>query len=657
MSEPLRELVERSNRIGADPALVIYGGGNTSAKGVILDHLGREQHVMWVKGSGADMRGSTSADYPALRLADLLPLQTREAMDDEEMTDLVSRALMDPGARRPSIETLLHAFLPFAHIDHVHADAICALTNHAEGPRITREALGEDFAYVDWTRPGFALSKQVGDLAHFQGVVLAHHGLITWSDTSDACLERTLEVVAQARAFVDAHRLAVGSPPLHETIPHDELDRLLLELRGAVSGTGRRVLRVDDRLRSIADRPDLGGILAGGTSSADHMLRIKPLSLAIADRSQARSAVQGYARDYLAYVERHQSQMPAGCVAHDPMPRVMLVPGLGAVTAAANEAEAGLLADIALHTHQVAADALDAFGSAEPLPEQDIFDFDYWPMELFKLSLKPSPPAFAGHVFVVTGAASGIGLGISRYLAGLGASLVLADLDADGLERLSAELVDLKAPRPRLAVGDQSDPQVVTATVQAAVRAFGGLDGIVANAGIGVGGTLEELPVETWEAGLRINLTSAFLITQQAIRAMKAQGIGGSLVYVASKNAFGPGAGFGGYSVSKAGMIQLMRIAALEGGGHGIRANAVNPDAVFDNSQLWAGGIREERAAAHGVRPEELEDFYAQRNLLKARVRSLDVAQAVAYLLSGDSSRTTGAVIPVDGGVAAAFPR
>ncbi|MBU6243923.1 MAG: SDR family oxidoreductase [Actinomycetales bacterium] len=657
MTEPLRQLVERSNRIGDDDTLVVYGGGNTSAKGVLIDHLGREQQVMWVKGSGADMRGSTAGDYPALRMDDLLPLRDRDQMSDEEMTDLVARALLDPGARRPSIETLLHAFLPFAHIDHVHADAICALTNHAEGARVTREALGEGFAYVDWIRPGFQLSRMVGELAHYDGVVLAHHGLITWAEDSDACLARTLAVVDQARAFVRANAIAAGPAPRHDDIPEEELERLLLELRGAVSQAGRRVLRVDERLRAIADRADLPVIVAGGVSSADHMLRIKPFSLAIQDLGAARGAVDSYAQDYLAYVERQRALMPDGFGPHDPMPKVMLVPGLGAITTGSSSAEAAMVADIACHTHLVAATIADAFGAPQALPEAEIFGFDYWPMELYKLTLRPAPPRFAGHVFVVTGAASGIGLGISRYLAGLGASLVLADLDGDGLERLGSELTDAGCARPQLAVGDQSDEAVVRATIRAGIRAFGGIDGIVANAGIGVGGTLDELPVEKWEAGLRINLTSAFLLTQQAIRAMKAQGIGGSLVYIASKNAFGPGAGFGGYSVSKAGMIQLMRIAAIEGGKSGIRANAVNPDAVFDNSLLWAGGIREERAAAHGIQPEELEDFYASRNLLNARVRSLDVAQTVAYLLSADSSRTSGAVIPVDGGVAAAFPR
>ncbi|MFM8894082.1 MAG: class II aldolase/adducin family protein, partial [Actinomycetales bacterium] len=281
MSDPLAELVDRSNRIGADPALVVYGGGNTSAKGRIVDHLGRVQEVMWVKGSGADLRGSTSRDYPALRMADLLGLRDRQDLDDEEMTDLVARALVDPGVRRPSIETLLHAFLPFPHIDHVHADAVCALTNHAQGPQVVRQALGEGFAYVDWVRPGFALSKQVGELAHLEGVVLAHHGLITWADTSEACLERTLQVVQRAAQFVQEHRIPAGPPPRHQDIPPEELDRLLLQVRGAVSGTGRRILRVDERLRSVADRPDLAAVVAGGTSSADHMLRIKPFSLAL----------------------------------------------------------------------------------------------------------------------------------------------------------------------------------------------------------------------------------------------------------------------------------------------------------------------------------------------------------------------------------------
>jgi len=657
--KPLHELVDRSNRIGDDPSLVVYGGGNTSAKGTIIDHLGRQQRVMWVKGSGADMRGSIDSDYPALRLSELTALRDRGEMSDEEMTDLVTRALIDPGARRPSIETLLHAFLPFAHIDHVHADAICALTNHAEGERITREALGEGFAYVDWIRPGFELSKIVGELAHYEGVVLAHHGLVTWAEESDTCYRRTIDVVDSARAFVDAHSIAAGPPPRHDDLPDDELEKLLLHLRGALSRTGHQILRVDDRLRGIADDPRVDTIVAGGVSSADHMLRIKPLSMALSatDAESVSNAVDGYRMSYESYVERNADLMPEGFTGHDPMPRVTLVPGVGAITTGQHRKEAEVAADIAVHTHSVAQTVLNAFGEPQPLSDAETFRFDYWPMELYKLSLKPAPAEFAGRVVIVTGSASGIGRGIALSLARLGCSVALADLDSSGLDAVASMIVNAGGPEPITLAGDQSDPAVVQRTVGSTIRHFGGIDGVVMNAGIGVTGSLTELTDEQWRSAMDINLTSAFMLTRESMRAMKEQGIGGSLVYVASKNAFGPGANFGAYSVSKAGMVQLMRIAALEGGGGGIRANAVNPDAVFDNSGLWDSGLREERAAAHGIAPEDLEDFYASRNLLKRRVTTADVAASVEFLLSDRSSRTTGSVMTVDGGVAGAFPR
>ncbi len=657
MSTPLEQLVQRSNEIGDDSSLVVYGGGNTSAKGVLVDHLGRAQRVMWVKGSGADMRGSSSADYPALRLDDLLPLLGRDAISDEEMTDLAARALLDPGARRPSIETLLHAFLPHTHIDHVHADAICALTNHAEGRRIVAEALGDGFAYVDWMRPGFTLSKVVAELGDRDGVVLAHHGLITWGESSDECRQRTEAAVDRARAFLGALPLRVEAPPRVADMPEEEVERLLLRLRGCMSRTGRRVLRIDTRLRAAADHPLLPEIVAGGVSSADHMLRIKPRSAVSTSPDTAADDIDGYAADYSAYVERNSEAMPEGFGMHDPMPRVVLVPGLGAVTTGATLRDAEVAADIALHTHGVAATVADRIGTPVGLDDRETFRFDYWPMELYKLTLRPPAPDLAGFIAIVTGSASGIGRGIALELAARGASLVLADLDGAGLEEAGASIREAGGTAPVLVAGDQSNESVVEDTVRQAVRTFGGLDGAVINAGIGVTGTLDELTLDQWDAAMRINLASGFLMTRAAMRVIKEQGSGGSLVYVASKNAFGPGAGFGAYSVSKAGMVQLMRIAALEGGAAGIRANAINPDAVFDNSRLWDGGLREERAAAHGIAPEELEDFYAARNILKRRVTTVDVARTAAFLLSDASSRTTGAVIPVDGGVAGAFPR
>ncbi|MEY3076845.1 MAG: hypothetical protein RLZZ131_971 [Actinomycetota bacterium] len=651
---PLEELVSRSQRIGSDQSLVVYGGGNTSSKGEIKDHLGRLRKVLWVKGSGADMQYAIDRDYPALYLEELLALEEFKEMNDDLMVDYVTRALVDPTSRRPSIETLLHAFLPARHIDHVHADSICALTNHEKGESATREALGEGFAYVDWIRPGFELSKLVGTLKDYEGVVLAHHGLVVWDENSDRCYQKTIDAVAKADRYLDALTKRPESKFTHRDVSNSELREILLKLRGKIGK--RQVLKVDKRLAEISKRQDLKEIVAGGASSADHMLRIRPFSLAL-DPAKLEVGVDQYRNNYQAYFDRHKETLPAGYSSHGNDPKVILYPGVGAITAAPTSKENQMLGDIAFHTHSVAARVRDCFGQGRTIPESEIFGFDYWPMELFKLKSRPAPKTFEGHIFIVTGAGSGIGRGIAIHLAKNGANLLLADISKDGLDEVAATIAKENGEKPHLLLADQSHEDEVKRTVEEAISHFGGIDGAVINAGIGVSGTLEELSLDKWNQGLAINLTSAFLLTKYTMASLRTQGMGGSLVYVASKNAFAPGAGFGGYSVSKAGMIQLMRIAALEGGAAGIRANAINPDAVFDNSQLWAGGIREQRAAAHGVKPEELEDFYASRNLLHARVRSIDVAETAAFLLSDRSSRTTGSVIAVDGGVAGAFPR
>lgn len=652
--QPLEELVVRSQALGADQNLVVYGGGNTSSKGEIKDHLGRLKAVLWVKGSGADMKYAEARDYPALYLDELRELAQFDDLDDETMVDYVTRALVDPTSRRPSIETLLHAFLPAKHIDHVHADAICALTNHSRGEEVVKEALGGGFAYVDWKRPGFALSKIVGVLKDYEGVVLAHHGLVVWDEDSQTCYQKNITVINTANEYLSSLTKRPVSKFEHHDIPMAEMNTLLLTLRGELGK--KQVLRVDNRLAQIASRADLDQVLRAGVSSADHMMRIRPKSAHVKIEDPI-AGIDSYRKEYSNYFADNKDLLPSGYTSHGNDPKVLLVSGIGAITTSSTLPEALMLADIATHTHQVAAQVIDVFGEGSPLPDSEIFGFDYWPMELFKLKNRPVPSMFTGHIFIVTGAGSGIGRGIALELARLGANLILSDLDATGLEEVRSEFGAAKYAEPLLVVGDQSDEGTVARTVAQCVSHFGGIDGVVINAGIGVSDNLEDLSVQKWRNGLEVNLSSAFLMTREVITALKSQKMGGSIVYVASKNAFAPGAGFGGYSVTKAGMLQLMRIAAIEGGASGIRANAVNPDAVFDNSKLWAGGIREQRAAAHGVKPEELEDFYASRNLLKARVRSLDVAHAVSFLLSDLSSRTTGSVIAVDGGVAAAFPR
>ena len=338
------------------------------------------------------MQYAIDRDYPALYLEELQDLRNFEALDDDTMVDYVTRALVDPTSRRPSIETLLHGFLPAKHIDHVHADTICALTNHPQGEKAVREALGEEFAYVDWIRPGFELSKLVGGLGDFTGVVIAHHGLVVWDEDSDRCYQKTLDTVALADKYLDSLNKRPTTNFQHQDLSDEELKDLLLKLRGSLNK--KQLLRIDTRLAEIASRPDLKKVLALGISSADHMLRIRPKSATVT-LEDTESGINEFREDYRAYFETNKSLLPAGYSSHGNDPRVIIVPGVGAITAGTTVKETVMLADIAFHTHKVAARVIDVFGDGDTISDAEIFGFDYWPMELFKLKNKPAPAPLA----------------------------------------------------------------------------------------------------------------------------------------------------------------------------------------------------------------------------------------------------------------------
>jgi rhamnulose-1-phosphate aldolase/alcohol dehydrogenase len=648
----LERLVHRSRRLGADSRLVVHGGGNTSSKLVEPDHLGRSRLVVRVKSSGSDLATVTASDFPGLYLDDLLELRERKEMTDDELIAFLDRCKVEPSSKRPSIETLLHAFLPARHVDHVHSDAICALTNTPSCNELIADALGDDVVVIPYIRPGFGLAKAADSTNHGRAIVLRHHGLVTWGETHEEALNQTIELDSRARDYLAARRARRSEAGEARRSSKQELLTLLPRLRGAISHGERRILHIDYEQRWLADRPDVDTVATVARSTPDHMLHIGRESFVL--RNDWEACLQGTRTPRESQPDQEHARATVAAERRAEPPDVFLVPGTGCIAAGISKRQAVIRAEIASHSHRSVADTLDAFGAVTWLDEQQASEFQCWPLERYKLTLASPPSEFAGHVVLVTGAASGIGREVALDLSARGAHLVLADQDAHGMDE-TARQID-----PDLAVCVPADLTVerdVAAVVRTAIETFGGIDGVVSNAGVAVAGRLAELKMEDWQRSLAINATSHFLVTRAVWPILEAQQLGASLVYVASKNAFSPGAGFGAYSAAKAAEIQLARIAALEGGAKRIRSNVVNPDAIFTGSRLWSRDMRRERAREHQVELAELESFYASRNLLGQTVTTSHVAHAVAFLLSPRAEATTGCVLTVDGGVPGAFPR
>ena len=657
--DPLALRVYTSRLIGAEPSLVLFGGGNTSVKHTARDHLGRDVPSLSIKGSGSDLRTIETRHFAALRLDDLRSLRARDSMTDEAMVEFLGHCQLRSDAPRPSIETLLHAFLPLDWIDHSHADAVLALTNQPDGAATVRDALGDGVAVVPYLQPGFTLSKVVADAYDADpsviGIVLDKHGLVTFGATARESYERHIELVTRAEDY--ARRREARHAPYPRTAPAaGEAARIAPVLRGRLARDRRVVVRFDGspRVRAFVDRPDLSALALVGPATPDHVLRTKrlPLILTAREPEEIEAAVEGYAREYRAYVRRHQAE---GGFEHDPRPRVTLVPGVGMFTAGASAAEADAIAGIYRHTMDVIESA-DAIGRYTALVEAELFAIEYWPLELYKLSLAPPERPLARRVALVTGAGRGIGRAIAVALASAGAFVLVTDVDADAAEAVRDEIEAAGDAADAIALDVAADANVDAAFDHAA-RAAGGVDIVVSNAGVADSAPIDRLDLATWRRSLDINATGHFLVCRAAVNQMRAQGLGGSIVLICTKNVFDPGAEFGAYSAAKAAELQLGRVLAIENGRHRIRVNMVNPDAVFGDSGLWSDELRRGRAAAHNVPESRLETYYAERNLLRVSVEASDVAQAVLFLASDRSAKTTGAVLPVDGGVRGAFPR
>ncbi|RIK95869.1 MAG: bifunctional aldolase/short-chain dehydrogenase [Proteobacteria bacterium] len=670
-----------SRLLGADPALVLHGGGNTSVKTTRENALGEKVAALWVKASGADLASLEPSGLACLDLAWLLRLRALGRLSDAAMVNELRTHLFDASDGTPSIEALVHAWIPARFVDHTHADAILALTNQRGGEALVREALGDDVLVLPYVKAGFALAKASADAferrSDARAMVLMKHGVITWGESARESYERMLAVVADAERFVAARatrrlRAAHATPIEQARARAARAAPLLRGLLATPSGDADRpfqrvVVRalVEPEALAFADAENARALALSPTVTSDHLIRTKALPAFVEApawddaerlREQLTAAVGAYERDYAAYVERHRARLPAGVAPADAKPRVVVLPGLGALCAGPDVRAADVARDITRQTLAVKT-AIAAMGEYEGLPEQDLFDMEFYSLQQAKLA--GARPRLAREVALVTGAAGAIGAGIARGLLREGCHVVATDLAGERLDALLAELRGEFGERVAGAGLDVADAESVAAGFAAACAAFGGVDLVVINAGLAHVAPLADLELEAFRRLERVNVEGTLLLLREAQRLFAAQRTGGDVVLVSTKNVFAPGASFGAYSATKAASHQLARIASLELAPLGVRVNMVAPDAVFSDgarkSGLWQE-VGPERMKARGLDERGLEEYYRERNLLKARVTAEHVANAVIFLATRQTP-TTGATIPVDGGLPDATPR
>ena len=670
--DDLGKLTYRSNLLGRDRSIANYGGGNTSTKAIEQDHAGRKSLVMYVKGSGSDLATITRDGFTGLRMDEIEPLLERDEMSDEDMVEFLGRCQTGPTMPRSSIETLLHAFVPFDHVDHTHPDATNMICCAVNGEQLAKDCFGGDAVWIPYIRPGFKLARQVGEAVRNNSeaklVLLAKHGLVTWGTSHEDSYRATIEAINRAVDFVNDHAREYESfggrsvAPVGEPRRIELLARGLPVLRGEVSGGGPKVIQVDTSALALEfvcgrDSKILSQI---GAACPDHLIHTKvvPMWVDFDPASEGPDELASklveethrYREAYSSYFDRYQLGDEA---IFDANPRVVLVPGVGMITIGRDLKAATLSRDLyhrAIHVIR-GASAIDEFTS---LTEAESYAVEYWPLELYKLSLAPPSAELAGRVALITGGAGGIGSAVAGALSEAGAIVVVADIDAESAKRVAS---DVGGGALGIAMDVTEEDEVIRG-FQAAVLAFGGVDIVVSNAGVASSAPIEDTPLDLWERDHNVLARGYFLVAREAFRVMKLQRAGGSIVFVASKNSLVAGKNAAAYSAAKAAELHLARCLAEEGGAAGIRVNTVNPDAVLQGSRIWEGAWREERARSYGIEPDELEEYYRLRTTLKVNVLPEDVAQAVLHFASETrSGKSTGNVLNVDGGIAGAYPR
>ncbi len=673
----VRALLDRSHELGADPRNTNYAGGNTSAKATVPDPVTRtDVELLWVKGSGGDLGTLTATGLAALRLDRLRALvDGYPGVDrEDEMVAAFDYCLHGKGGAAPSIDTAMHGLVEQAHVDHLHPDSIIAFATAADGEALTKECFGERIVWVPWRRPGFQLGLDIARIAEQNpqavGAILGGHGLTTWGDTSAECQERSLATIRAATDYIDEHGSSTpfGSAiPDHAPLAAEERRRRAADLapllRGLASTDRRQVGHFTDAdvvLDFLAHdkHPQLAAL---GTSCPDHFLRtkVRPLVLDLPPAApleqvaaRLRELHAAYREDYAAYYQRNAD--PDSPPMRGADPAIVLVPGVGMFSFGKDKQTARVAGEFYVNAINVMRGA-EALSSYAPIPESEKFRIEYWALEEAKLARMPRPKPLATRVAVVTGAGSGIGRAIATRLAAEGACVVVADVNVTGATEVAAELGG-----PDIAVPvevDVTDEEAVEQALRAAALAFGGVDLVVNNAGLSISKSLLDTSVDDWDLQHRVMARGSFLVSRAAARLMIEQGMGGDIVYIASKNAIFAGPNNVAYGAAKADQAHQVRLLAAELGEHGIRVNGVNPDAVVRGSGIFAGGWGAQRAAVYGVEEAKLGEYYAQRTLLKQEVLPEHVAAAVFALTAGDLQQTTGLLIPVDAGVAAAFLR